>query len=88
MNPLRLTLAAVLFVPTLLHAQQLDLVIRNGSVLDGSGSPAVHADIGILGDRIVLIEPHITGPAKRTIDATGLIVTPGFINAALDAAAP
>ncbi len=80
MNRLRLTLAAVLFAPTLLHAQQLDLVIRNGSVLDGSGSPAVHADIGILGDRIVLIEPHITRATKRTIDATGLVVTPGFID--------
>ena len=80
MNRLRLTLAAVLFAPTLLHAQQLDLLIRNGSVLDGSGSPAIHADIGILGDRIVLIEPHIARAAKRTIDATGLVVTPGFID--------
>ncbi len=59
---------------------ELDLVIRNGSVLDGSGSPAIHADIGILGDRIVLIEPHIARPARRTIDATGLVVTPGFID--------
>ena len=80
MNRLRLTLAAVLFAPTLLHAQQLDLLIRNGSVLDGSGSPAIHADIGIAGDRIVLIEPHIARAAKRTIDATGLVVTPGFID--------
>jgi len=80
LNRLRLTLAAVLFAPTLLHAQQLDLLIRNGSVLDGSGSPAIHADIGIAGDRIVLIEPHIARAAKRTIDATGLVVTPGFID--------
>ena len=80
MNRLRLTLAAVLFAPTLLHAQQLDLLIRNGSVLDGSGSPAIHADIGIAGDRIVLIEPHIARAAKRTIAATGLVVTPGFID--------
>jgi N-acyl-D-aspartate/D-glutamate deacylase len=79
----RLRFAAVLLLTTPAFAQtaqQLDLVIRNGSVLDGSGSPAIHADIGILGDRIVLIEPHITRATKRTIDATGLVVTPGFID--------
>ena len=36
-------------------AQNLDLLIRNGSVLDGSGSPAKQVDIGIRGDRVVLI---------------------------------
>ena len=77
---LRLLLAAAILLSTSCVAQDLDLVIRNGSVLDGSGSPAVHADIGILGDRIVLIEPHITRKATRTIDATGLVVTPGFID--------
>ena len=77
---LNLLLAAATLLPVHAFAQDLDLVIRNGSVLDGSGSPAVHADIGILGDRIVLIEPHITRKATRTIDATGLVVTPGFID--------
>ena len=61
-------------------APELDLLITHGSLLDGSGTPAISADIGILGDRIVLIEPHITRPARRTIDATGLVVTPGFID--------
>jgi N-acyl-D-aspartate/D-glutamate deacylase len=83
LNLRRIALAVTLLAPTLLHAQTLpplDLVIRNGSVLDGSGSPAIHADIGILGDRIVLIESHIARAAKRSIDANGLIVTPGFID--------
>jgi N-acyl-D-aspartate/D-glutamate deacylase len=81
MSRLRFAAALLLTVPTFAQTpQQLDLLIRNGSVLDGSGSAAIHADIGILGDRIVLIGPHITRPARRTLDATGLIVTPGFID--------
>jgi N-acyl-D-aspartate/D-glutamate deacylase len=80
LKALHLLLIAALTAPAVVHAQQLDLLIRNGSLLDGSGTPAITADIGILGDRIALIEPHITRPAKRTIDATGLVVTPGFID--------
>jgi N-acyl-D-aspartate/D-glutamate deacylase len=75
-----LLISATTLLPAASHAQDLDLLILHGSVLDGSGSPAIRADIGILGDRIVVIEPHITRAAKRTIDATGLIVTPGFID--------
>jgi N-acyl-D-amino-acid deacylase len=63
-------------------AQDLDLIIRGGSLIDGSGSAATRADIGIKGDRIVFVGTGTgTGrKAKREIDATGLIVTPGFID--------
>jgi N-acyl-D-amino-acid deacylase len=61
-------------------AQPVDLIIRGGSVIDGSGSPAIRADIGITGDRIVFVGSSAGKKAKRAIDATGLVVTPGFID--------
>lgn len=62
------------------HAQQLDLLIQGGTVIDGSGSPGKRADIGIAVGRIVFVGYAGKQTAKRTIDATGLIVTPGFID--------
>lgn len=56
-----------------------DLVIRNGTLADGSGLPAFTADIAITGNRIAKIG-RITGKAKREIDAAGKIVAPGFID--------
>jgi len=61
-------------------AQDLDFILRGGSLIDGSGSPAIHADIGIAGDRIVFVGSGGGRKAKREIDATGLVVTPGFID--------
>src|SRR5438093_5564647 len=56
-----------------------DLLIKNGSVIDGTGAPAQRTDVGITGGRITDIG-RITGGAKQTIDASDLIVAPGFID--------
>ncbi len=58
----------------------VDLLIRNGRIVDGTGSPARIADVAIAGDRIVAVEPNIAEPAAECIDAEGLIVAPGFID--------
>tara|TARA_R110002096_G_scaffold19729_16_gene65818 strand:+ start:6281 stop:7981 length:1701 start_codon:yes stop_codon:yes gene_type:complete len=58
---------------------QYDLVIRNGNIIDGSGAPRYPADIAIKGDRIAAIG-RITAPASETIDAEGMVVTPGFVD--------
>jgi N-acyl-D-aspartate/D-glutamate deacylase len=61
-------------------AQDFDLLIRNGRIVDGTGNPAFQADIGIRGDRITAMGALGKRSAKRTIDASGLIVAPGFID--------
>ena len=57
----------------------LDLVIKGGTVIDGSGRPGIRADVGIQDGRVVRIG-EITTDAAKTIDATGKIVAPGFID--------
>jgi len=70
-----------LLVPVNLVAQEpLDIVIASGMILDGAGNPFVVADVGIAGERIVEIGRIDTTRARRVIDATGLYVTPGFID--------
>ena len=56
-----------------------DLVIRNGLVVDGTGGEPFTADVAVAGDRIAAIGAAV-GPGRREIDATGRIVTPGFVD--------
>src|SRR3954453_5155116 len=56
-----------------------DLVVRGGTVLDGSGGDPFPADVAIIGDRIVEVG-SVTGSGREEIDATGRIVTPGFVD--------
>jgi N-acyl-D-aspartate/D-glutamate deacylase len=58
---------------------EFDLVIRHGTVVDGTGNPWFKADIGVKNDRIAAIG-SITKKGKLEIDATGLVVAPGFID--------
>jgi N-acyl-D-amino-acid deacylase len=55
-----------------------DLVITGGTVIDGTGAPGTSADVAIDGDRITAVGRGLTG--RRTVDATGLVVTPGFVD--------
>jgi N-acyl-D-amino-acid deacylase len=57
-----------------------DILIRGGTVIDGSGRPGESADIAIAGGRIARIGSGLVGEAARVIDAGGLTVTPGFID--------
>jgi N-acyl-D-aspartate/D-glutamate deacylase len=80
----RVILATALVVAVALaaaHGQgtEFDLIIRGGRIVDGTGNPALHADLGIRGGRIAALG-RVEGPAARTIDATGLVVAPGFID--------
>ena len=59
----------------------LDLLIRNGLVIDGSGNPGYHATVGVEGDEIRVLRGDTRAlPAARTIDAGGHVVCPGFID--------
>lgn len=57
-----------------------DVIIRGGTVYDGTGGPGTNADVGIRGDRVVHIRDLKGAQAETEIDASGLAVSPGFIN--------
>jgi N-acyl-D-aspartate/D-glutamate deacylase len=76
------SLSFILLAAPLGAQQSVDLLIRGGSLVDGTGAPARRADVGVTGDRITFVgdaaRSRVT--AKRTVDATGLVVAPGFID--------
>src|SRR5215813_4380534 len=58
---------------------QADLLLRGGTICDGSGKPATAGDVAVAGGRIIAVGRY-EGTARRTIDVGGLIVAPGFID--------
>lgn len=76
----RLFIFAAFAIPFAGSAQQFDVVIRNGHIIDGTGSPWYAGDVGIRNGRIANIGALADAPAARVIDASGLIVAPGFID--------
>src|ERR1700722_19969919 len=57
-----------------------DIVITNGHIIDGTGSPWYSSDVGIRDGKVMAIGNLTTAPRKRTIDAAGKVVAPGFID--------
>ncbi|HYN07048.1 MAG TPA: amidohydrolase family protein [Vicinamibacterales bacterium] len=85
MKALRLALVVAMLATGLIAVPQsqsptYDFVLKGGKVLDGAGNPWFYADVGIKGGRIVAVGALGSGTATRTIDVTGKIVTPGFID--------
>jgi N-acyl-D-amino-acid deacylase len=69
------------FLPVLLLAQQhFDIILKNGKIIDGTGNPWFYGDVGIVKNKIISIGDLSKSKADKTIDATGLIIAPGFID--------
>ncbi len=75
-----LTLAALLASPFAAEAQSFDVIIRNGHIIDGTGSPWYSGDLAVSNGRIVRIGSLAAARAHKVIDARGLVVAPGFID--------
>src|SRR5262245_9454187 len=61
-------------------AERFDVIIRSGTVIDGTGAAGTSQDVGISRGRIAAIGDLGAASAREVIDATGLVVTPGFID--------
>ena len=75
-------LAALLFLLASACATvpRYDLLIRNGRIVDGSGTRSYAGDVAVRGDTIVAVAPRLEGEAAQVVDAAGLVVAPGFID--------
>jgi N-acyl-D-amino-acid deacylase len=72
--------AALLLLAACSSGPQYDVIVRGGTIYDGSGSPGAVADLAIQGDRIAAIGDLSNASAPTVIDAAGLAIAPGFIN--------
>ncbi len=67
-------------VAAILPAQTFDVLIRNGRIVDGTGDPSFHGDLAVKDGKIVAMGKLPNKTATRAIDATGLVIAPGFID--------
>lgn len=78
-----LVLVFLLFASNL-HAQEAamdaDVLLKNGTILDGTGKPGVLGDVAIKGDKIIAVGKFAEGKAAMVIDCQGLVIAPGFID--------
>src|SRR5262245_54683146 len=75
-----LTLALLSLCPAADAPVEADLILRGGTLQDGSGKAAIKGDLAIKGDRIVAVGTFTVKGSPKIIDAAGLIVSPGFID--------
>ena len=75
-----LTAAALIGIVKAQTAPAYDIIIRNGHIIDGTGNPWYSGDVAIKDGRIAEIGVLGNATAKRVIDATGMVVTPGYID--------
>lgn len=73
-------LIVLVFQATMLHAQARSVLIRNARIIDGSGRPSFNADVRVKGDKIAKIGKIKPSATDEVIDATGLVLAPGFID--------
>src|SRR3954453_5374705 len=71
---------AGLFASSAAPPAAYSVIIRGGTIYDGSGGTPYVGDVAMKGDRIAYVGPHAPGRAARTVDAAGKAVSPGFIN--------
>jgi len=72
--------ALLILFPPAASAAHYDVLIRGGTIYDGSGEPGVRGDVAIVGDRIAAVGDLAGDTAERVLDATGQAVSPGFVN--------